>query len=306
MRRPIFAAVALALTVPTLAQAQSIGTPIKKKMIAEGKATLDPAKGYILLIADGVTASQFLRLPDDQARAAWEDDRKAALARETDKYAQAHAKWVADADLARKTNQPVPAEPVAPTLQTVTIDPLETRDMANFDPEGGYAKVSPRPYLLVVKPGTYVYYMHDGFNGGSPIPDGVCFCMGTVRFEVKPGVITNLGSWLDAVPAWNDDMDVVRMERRKHADERRAAGKDPDMTDIVPLIWDVPAELKGWPVVKAEFHASGKINNYAGMVVTRVPPVPGVLAYDRDRVIDAATGTALPDPSFLPMKKVKP
>ena len=306
MRGLVIGALAAALALPAPADAQAVGTPIRQKMLIEGKARLDPANGYILLIADGVTASQFLRIPDEATRATWESDRKAAFAKALKTFAATHAQWVVNAGAARETHSPVPAEPVAPTLETTSIDPIEMRDMANFDPGGGYAKASPRSYLLAVKPGTYVYYMHDGFNGGSPIPDGVCFCMGSVRFEVKPGVITNLGSWLEAAPQWNEDLDVARLERRDHAEQRRAPGKPLDLGDVVPLSWDVPGELKDWPTVRAEFHASGKINNYAGLTVSRVAAIPGVLAYDRDRVIDAATGTALPDPSFLPMKKVKP
>lgn len=40
----------------------------------------------------------------------------------------------------------------------------------------------------------------------------------------------------------------------------------------------------------AVFTASGKFNNIYGVMVSRLPPVPGVLAYDRDRVIDAKSG----------------
>lgn len=307
MRRlPPVALALLAFGSPALAPAQDVGAMIKRGAAESGKAHLVATNGYILLTAHNVTTTTFLRVPDDDTRRQWQSDREAAFAKALKKFKASHAQWLADADIAKKTGQKPPAEPIEPTIDTFGFDPIELRDVVTMQTEDGYAKVSPRPYIAVVKPGTYIVYAHDGFNGGSPIPDGECFCMGTVRFEVKPGVVTDLGTWLDAMPRWTEDTDVVRLLQRRHADAQRAAGKRPELPDTVALSYGLPNAIKDWPSVKAEFHANGKVNNMQGMLVSRMAPVPGVLAYDRDRVIDAATGQPLPDPAFRSMQKIKP
>jgi hypothetical protein len=302
------ALVAASLALPAAAGAQAVGTTLKQSHLADGKTAIDPANGYILITMSGVTSTAFLRVPDDDTRKAWAADRDVAFAKAQKQFAKAHDQWRSDSDMARKTDGKIPPEPVAPTLDTFTYDPIETRDMVSMEPESGFNKKIPRVYIAVVKPGTYVWYSHDGFNAGGPVPDGVCFCMGTVQFQVKPGVVTDLGTWMEAVPHWNDDMDVARMIRHKRAEQRRSAGKSPGDAEpyTVDLAHGLPPAMKDWPSVTPEFHAHGKINNYQGLIVSRVGPVPGVLSYDRDRVIDAATGQPLADPLFEAMQKIKP
>lgn len=54
-----------------------------------------------------------------------------------------------------------------------------------------------------------------------------------------------------------------------------------------------PAAIAGKPVVVAEYHAAGKMPNYFRGRITRMAPVPGVLGYDEDRVIDLRTNTVV-------------
>ncbi len=53
------------------------------------------------------------------------------------------------------------------------------------------------------------------------------------------------------------------------------------------------------PAARAEFSAVGKINNFYGQMVARIAPIDGVIAYDRDRVIDLRAAPA-PTPAPAP------
>lgn len=53
-----------------------------------------------------------------------------------------------------------------------------------------------------------------------------------------------------------------------------------------------PDRLNGLPVVAAERRAGDKMPNYFGVLISRHPALPGVLRYERDRVIDDRTGAA--------------
>lgn len=135
-------------------------------------------------------------------------------------------------------------------------------------------------YLISVKPGTYVL---GGMSHGMADPS---LCMGTVSFEAKPGMLTDLGT-------------IVMAEDRKPTDV-------PELSKIVSqknwgymfIVFDValrpatgatelPASLKGLPFVQADYRAVAPFPNYLGSVVSHLAPVPGVLDYDKDgNVID--------------------
>jgi hypothetical protein len=55
----------------------------------------------------------------------------------------------------------------------------------------------------------------------------------------------------------------------------------------------VDARLAGMTVRPATFRPVGKSPNYYGLAITRMPAMPGVMRYDRDRTVDLA-GTAGP------------
>jgi hypothetical protein len=139
-------------------------------------------------------------------------------------------------------------------------------------------------YVLAVKPGTYIFGEQSfGYNG-------TCLCMGSVKFEAKAGVLTDLGQLL---AARNDKPTAV-----------------PELANIVQqkvlsddLIWivmalrpatdatTVPEPLKGLPRVPAEYHAVNKFPNYFGAFADRLAPIPGILGYDAEgNVLDLRTG----------------
>jgi hypothetical protein len=48
----------------------------------------------------------------------------------------------------------------------------------------------------------------------------------------------------------------------------------------------VPGELGKATLVPADYRAVGKFPNYFRTMISRLTPVPGVLEYERDRVVD--------------------
>lgn len=305
MMRPLFAIAALIAATPALAETPELKTgPVEEKALATGKAKLDPAVGYIHVQAQSRIYGTFLRVPDDATRAAYQEDWEKAFAKAQKKYESAIKSWESAAKMAKQTKAKVPAKPVEPTRETFAIDPIELRDMVSFGPMFVFSKTDTRfDYLNAVKPGTYIYY---GMVMAAPnMPAaGICNCMGSVKFEVKAGKVTDLGNFLYAAPKGEPPFDYATLQAQKWAAERKAKGKDVPAINS-EIAFGLPESLKDWPVEKAEFQASGKINNFFLLPITRLAPVPGVLAYRRDTVVDVKTGQDLPNPVIKSVLKPK-
>lgn len=271
--------------------------PIEKTRLADASQKLDATRGYIAISDHQRLFGTFLRVPDDETMAAYRADVVKAMAKAKKHYASALETWEADVKTAAQLKQPAPAKPVEPTEETLGVMVPELRDMVTIGPMFIFAKdASSFTYLHEVKPGTYVYY-----GGLMAAPSGAlmgaCTCMGTVAFEVKAGVVTDLGNTLNqqaeidphAVLMTGKPTDVKLLEKQ------RAKGPTAGVEGLP----------QGWDVVPAEFHAYRKINNYYGVFVTRVGAIPGVLAYHRDKVVDARTGQELPDPLITSRQKPK-
>lgn len=300
MLRSLIAAVAATALVPLCAHAQAI----EEKNLASGKTKLDPAKGYIFVKANMRTQGLFLRVPDDATRAEYQKDWDEAFEKAKKKYQSAIKAWEKDAAIARQTKAKVPEKPVEPTRETFSIGAIELRDMVGYGPMFVFGKTETAfSYLTAVKPGTYIYYGPLYWAPNMP-PAGQCYCMGTVRFEVKAGAITDLGNALQALPKTAPPYSVGTQAMMVMNEERKAKGKDPVWTPPA-LAYGVPDSLKALPAVQAELHASGKLNNYFGLPIDRMPPIQGILGYRRDTVIDERTGTDLPNPSIRTQVKIK-
>jgi len=48
----------------------------------------------------------------------------------------------------------------------------------------------------------------------------------------------------------------------------------------------IDPRLNGAHVVPARFRPVGKLPNYFGLPINRMPAIPGVMRYDRDRIVD--------------------
>ncbi len=275
---------------------------VEEKDVVSGKIKLDPAKGYIFVSGSARQFGMFLRVPDETTRPEWEKDRAKAFAKALKSYRSDLAQWQANAAQLKEHKMAVPDAPVEPTLETLQFDPIDLRDQVGFGPQFVYAKGETVSYMQAVKPGTYIWY--GPVLGGAGLPaGGVCTCMGTVRFEVKAGVVTDVGNWLLAAP---EPDEIHRQVIQQANDKRIAAGKKPlPPVERPDIKFGLPASLKDWPSVQAEFHANGKLNNLFGIMISRLLPVPGVLGYHRDTIVDLRTGQEIESPTLISRAKIK-
>lgn len=109
-------------------------------------------------------------------------------------------------------------------------------------------------------------------------------CMGSVKFEARPGAITDLGT----IVAARDDQpttipELAKIVRGKPSD----LGVWPYSVAIRPSPTAVPDTLRDLPRIPAEYRAVSAFPNYAGAPISRLAPLQGVLDYDKDgEVID--------------------
>ncbi len=154
-----------------------------------------------------------------------------------------------------------------------------------------YAVVDHEEYLLTsLRPGTYIL-------GGLAVTNwaiasgGIMttsLVMGTVKFEVKPGTITDMGAILGAF-----DYEPTDIPELTHVVLGKPLGDEARPTTMALRIdpADVPAALGALPRVPADYRAVGPMPNYSGAPLSRLAPLAGVIDYDKDgNVIDLKTG----------------
>ena len=265
---------ALAALSPAMASARVEYSAVEEKNIAKGKQSIDPAKGYLFMKFPDRANGMFFKTPTAEDVAAYEKEWREAFEEAKAKYPKQLASWERDADYAKETRRTFNRErPVEPTEESFSIGNFETRFTVSFGPQYVYAKGEEEySYLVELEPGTYTYY-----GPVLAIPNGavmgVCYCMGSVKFEVPAGQITNLGDFL-AMRWYEPSERAVRSNPR-------LAGRTAQ-----PLDYSLPESLASHVNARAELRAAGKMNNHYGILIDRIEPVPGVLAYDRDIVLD--------------------
>lgn len=180
-------------------------------------------------------------------------------------------------------------------IEPNVVEPLADQPYAEKDGE--------EVLLIAVKPGTYVF-------GGMAVTNWAMkstgrmiasLCMGTVKFEAKAGMVTDLGTILiaeeDAPTSIPELSNVVSKKPRGFGPGRYAVAIRPAVAADEPL-----DTLRVLPLVSADYGVVNAFPNYIGANISRLAPMPGVLNYDRDgNVIDlkaaAAKGTAPASPS---------
>jgi hypothetical protein len=286
-KRMYLAAAALAAAaMPMAAAAQPVGN---KPVV-----TLDRQLSYMIVRTSTEFAFPiaFLRRPDKL-------DIDDYLKRRAEALAKAHAKWVrkhasyVSAKASWDQRSPAarqgitkPVEPVEPTDANLAFPAIEQENIFQIGPFDRFAKDDGiSTFLYAIRPGRYVFY--------GPVyvllGQGTCMCMGSIEFEVKPGQIVNAGT-----------MRLNLMYERKAAKE---AGRPLPKTDLdLPetmnsVTWLPPVDgdkvdprLASYAIIAADLRAAGRIPNYFGAHIDRLTPVPGVLEYDRDRIVDVKAG----------------
>lgn len=294
MSRFLISIAACALASTSLGTAMANARAIEEKNLVKGKELIDPAQGYIYLATEGRYAGTFIRVPDDEDVSRFRIARAEAFAKARERYAKDYASWERKVASAAKLNQKSPDEPVEPTEASFSFGAIETFTATTFGPQYAFAK-GPEgySYLEEVKAGTYIWYgpiLFDPSQGHV----GLCYCMGSVTFEVTAGQITNLGNFLTSAPKYEDQPTAPLIEIMHSGGLNGFRVKLPERSSTIS--YDLPVSLAAHKSSQPVFSASGKMNNFYGVMVGRLPPIDGVLTYDRDSVIDLRRGLSLDAP----------
>lgn len=273
---------ALAASSPAAVLATPDGVPHGEQFNQRAQVTVEPDVSYIFFRTPARVPIQFIREAGAEERASYETDRAIAYERARARYERALTRYQRDEELCRRRPEPFcrtrpPERPAEVNQQTFAYPPIEAVNLLSV----GGSRVFERSetevaYLIAVRPGYYSLYGNIEVTGSGPV--GVCLCMGSVRFEAPAGRIVDLGT-INSPDFAEDDN---RASRRMNSQQ------------VVPAAAGamLPARLAGLPVVPAELRAAGKVPNFFAVEIDRHPPIDGVLAYDRDRVIDLRAESA--------------
>jgi hypothetical protein len=261
---------------------------IEEKNMAKGKFTFEPDMGYIYLHGATRQVGLFLKVPDQDDIDSYTKDWEEAFAKAQTKYAKKLKSWKAEADAAKRAKIKVPEKPEEPTRENFSIGAIELRYVASFGPEYVFSKdkvADKYAYMMRLRPGTYIYHGPAFYNAQTYGYMGTCYCMGSVQFEVKPGVVTDLGNFLSNAPNAASDVAVPTTQVIAPNTMWGATTINPRGNGGA-VSFGLPASLQKFTAVQADFRASGKMDNLMGLMVSRIGPIPGVLAYQRDKVVD--------------------
>jgi hypothetical protein len=143
-----------------------------------------------------------------------------------------------------------------------------------------------RTLLLEVPPGDYVVYGSTLGKGGLVS----CNCLGTVRFAVNAGVITDIGSlYVDKVHKPSPIPHLEDNLGRSMFQYGFVFGQA-----LVPpeTVTPVPAALRGLKIEAARFEVVGQYYEPGALSINRLAPIPGLLGYVHGKPVDLRTGKA--------------
>lgn len=258
---------------------------VEEKNLVSGKFVFDATKGYIFLHGNTRQWGVFIKEPSRENIAAYEAEWAEEFEKAKDKYSKQLKSWEA---LRQAKSGGAGDKPVEPTAETFSIGPIEMRNSVSFGPQFVFSKDTSDKenpefsYLVEVEPGNY-NYLGPVMSIPAAAGAGVCYCMGSVKFAVKAGEITDLGNFLTNAPAMDNGGTALLGPMLLEA-------KSPDSKLLrwlkLPVRFGLPASLSAFASSRAEFAPSGKQNNIYRAMVSRMGPIEGLFAYDRDQVID--------------------
>jgi hypothetical protein len=250
------AALAVGLSAPAFAE--------ERQFKQSDAVSIQADTAYLLIRSNAKVDLTLIRRPDDQQLAEWGQKRAEAYVKAKKKnekawkqYNEEIARWnELDPDMKLLTEKP--EKPAVLTEENFFYPPPE---LANFVTVFGGRVFSkgddgPNSYFIAVRPGSYALYR---------VGLGPCLCMGSVRFDAPAGKISYVGDFEDK---------------------------------LVPPGADVPKppQLASMAIEPAKFHAAGKMPNYFGTLIDRMPAMAGVLDYRRDMPLDVASGNTPIEP----------
>jgi len=289
-----FLSLTLCLFIQT-ATAQVYQRPDDMEYFKQKKAptSLDPDAGYIF-VRLAKSANKFMAAPTlirtltAEEHSAYEALKKQKFAKAKAKNEKRRAKRIADKAEAKKQRQPYNKS--IPPVLTYDRFVIEYKDVSNVYQVWArkeYRKTDRgREIFFKLTPGNYVVYDLAG----------VCMCMGTVQFQVKAGEITDMGMIVSDVydrGGQVSEFPEIEAVSKNHGEYRpgfpySASAIRPSTTEM-----GFPEELAGFKRVNADYRAKGKMPMYFSTMLDRLVPMPGVLSYRQDKVIDERTGQTL-------------
>ncbi|MDF7774361.1 hypothetical protein P1X14_03810 [Sphingomonas sp. AOB5] len=292
----MFALLAAALAMAGLpAQAPAAAGPEIVQIREGAPVTIRPDRAYFIIRVHkpkGVPTFEpvMMRIPS----AAEMEDYRAAKAKA---FAEAEPKLKAEREraLARKSqaeaagktfNGDIPPVPSLETFNFVYAGTLNVNAVANNWP---FVKGQPDNLFLVeTVPGDFVLYGASWGMGWQGLH--VCFCLGTVGFTAPAGQVIDLGTfYADAAKSKSSVPELAAETGFGPSSDTPNVLIAGTVRPVVPGT-ALPPALAGVKVVPAEYRAVGKFFNPNAGGVNRLVPVPGILAYDRGKVIDVRSG----------------
>lgn len=233
---------------------------------------LDPTKAYLLFRSSMAKSGMiniehiFLRIPADAEIAAYRSAKEAAYAADLPKL----RKKAKDGRIPTLDEYAFAYDGAANAFAVDGGDFLEDGEM--------------RTFLVEVPAGTYVLYGVSA--GGRDIT--ACNCLGTVKFEARPGLITEMGSLFadkvhkeSPVPNLEDNLGPSMFAYGFILGQALVPP-----TEALPR----PTALAHLPTETAEYHAVGLFPEPGALWINRLAPVPGILGYERGRAMDLRSG----------------
>ncbi len=238
---------------------------------------LDPNKAYLLVESDQPITSNFIRLPTDAERENWELQRTSALQEAIEEYPDKFAKYQRKLENIRKNGSRV--SPPTPPLDPETSfgwPEIEQYRTLSMGPLHRFAKQKNQSlYLYEVEAGQYAFY-GTGFFGFND-----CMCMGTVSFPVAAGAVTTLRVHMQKLDAAGNVIESFP-EGLSSTDQMTRVG----IALMPPTEFGYDPRIPREMIKAAEFQVVGRLGNWFGGRVHRLAPVDGILAYDKDRIVD--------------------
>lgn len=268
------------LAIFVIAAIAELSTPAAAKVetavIKDGSAVqINPVRAYILIASTQASPLVFYRVADDAAQAAYDGERGEAYAKARAKYEKKlasyekrYASWEKSSS---KSAVAAPTKPDEVNLETFAYPDIEHTNKVALGPLNRFAKGDRSLYLQEVDPGEYVFYS-----------SGACMCMGTVKFTAEPGVVTYMGS----IGMTKDKYQALPKRTENEGESMVLPPIGYEGTVVIPATDTLPdPRLVEYTVVPAKLSPVGWLQNWQGGAINRVNPIPGILEYDRGKVL---------------------
>jgi hypothetical protein len=283
IRTFVFALAAALVTMPALAGEKAPvfveSSPVKDKPAIAFKSD----RAYVMLRTDMAMPLYLIRVPNAADQAAYDKLRARALAEARGKYLKKLAKYErAKAQAAKSPGVVIPDEPEEPTEANFEFTPFALLAGFTMGPANRFAKGEggASTYLQELTPGEYRIYGPTVIGPAGQM--GICYCMGSVKFEARAGEIADMGVILSRnavvpkAPPGDSSMPVIVAPENFLGPAPAGMALDP--------------RLSGATIKRAAYKPVGKLPNYFGVTLGRIPEMPGVFRYERDRMIDLSAG----------------